>query len=335
MPETIGRLPLAYSERNRTLHLQNVKPKFMKTRFIFLILPEVHLLDLAGADQVLSEAIDLGAGFEIEYCSCTTTLQTSAGLGLGPLRHFSDISYRAGDYIIIPGSRIKYITSDTFKRHTDVFEWLNTAYQNGAHLVSICVGAFVLAKAGLLDGKNCTTHFQLTQQLKHQYPAAQVQENVLFVSEGTLHTSAGIASGIDLMLHILEQLTDSFMAHQVARELVVYNRRAGHTEQLGPHFLYRNHIHSGIHKVQDYIVTNISKKLYLSELAELANMSERHFTRLFKKEIGITVNAYINKIRVERLKTLLLHPDLSKQHLAEQVGLKSYKHAERLLNGKG
>lgn len=307
----------------------------MKTRFIFLILPEVHLLDLAGADQVVSEAIDFGARFEILYCGSQDSIQSSAGLGIGPLRHFSEITYKEGDYIIVPGSRIKYILSDRFKHQTDLFQWLYLAHKNGAHLVSICVGAFALAEAGLLDGKNCTTHFQLTQQLQRYYPTALVKENVLFISEGNLHTSAGIASGIDLMLHLLEQLTDSFMAHRVARELVVYNRRPGDAEQLGAHFLYRNHIHSGIHKVQDYIISNISEKLYLSELAELANMSERHFTRTFKKEIGITVNTYINTIRKERIRTLLLHPDLSKQHIAEQVGLKSYKQMERLLKSSG
>ncbi|MBK9490514.1 MAG: hypothetical protein IPO07_18330 [Haliscomenobacter sp.] len=88
----------------------------MPIKFIFLIIPEVHLLDLAGPDQVISEAIDLVLIFKIEYCGIEQDVQTSAGLGISPLKHFSAIEPRAGDFIIVPGSRVKYIFSDSFKK---------------------------------------------------------------------------------------------------------------------------------------------------------------------------------------------------------------------------
>lgn len=306
-----------------------------KTKFIFLVLPEVHLLDLAGPDQVISESIDFGANFEITYAGTEKNLQSSAGLGIGPLQHFSKIKYKAGDFIVIPGSRIKYIFSDAFKKNATLFKWLATAHQNQVNLVSICVGAFVLAESGVLNGLSCTTHFQLTEKLQTAFPQLHVKENVLFVSEGNIHTSAGIASGIDLMLYLVEKLAGGYFAHKVSRELVVYNRRPGIAEQLTPHFNYRNHIHSGIHKVQDHIAAHIHKKHSLSSLAEIARMSERNFTRIFRNETGLSVNAFIREIRIARIRELLNNPDFSKKQIAEQVGLNSERQLDRLIKMPG
>lgn len=300
-------------------------------KFIFLILPEVHLLDLAGADQVLSEAIDFGADFTIEYAGIEEAVKTSAGLGLHQLKHFTEITICPGDFIIIPGSRVRYIESGVFKENKALFEWLRSSYDKGVNMVSICVGAFALAEAGLLNGVTCTTHFQLTDSIQKQYPKLLIKHNVLFVSEGRIHTSAGIASGIDLMLHLLEKLTDSHFAHKVARELVIYNRRNGLERQDTAYFNFRNHVHQGIHVAQDHIIAYISKKHSLPELAEIAHMSERNFTRIFKKETGITVTEYITKIRIEKIKELQKSPDFSKKQMAEKIGLESEKQVERLL----
>jgi len=157
----------------------------------------------------------------------------------------------------------------------------------------------------------------------------------LYVSQNQIHTSAGIASGIDLMLHLLEQLTDGYFAWRVARELVVYNRRNGAEEQVNPYFQYRNHIHSGIHKVQDFIISNLASAFTLTDLAEIAHMSERNFTRVFKKEIGLTVNQFIHAIRLEKLKTLMLNPATNKAQMAAAVGLGSERQVGRLLKGLG
>lgn len=301
-----------------------------KTRFIFFILPEVHLLDLAGPDQVLSEAIDFGAEFEIIYAGLDESIETSAGLGINRLLPYTSIQFKKGDYLIVPGSRVKYIVSKAFREHKAIFQWIKEAYHKNVQLVSICVGAFVFAEAGVLNGLSCTTHFQLTQQLQKNYPNIYVKENVLFISENNIHTSAGIASGIDLMLFLLEKLTDSYFAHKVARELIVYMRRDGTSDQINPHFNHRNHIHSGIHKVQDYIIDNIHKKCSLLELAEIAIMSERNFTRIFKKETGITVNEYISQIRLIKLKEYLNNPEYSMKQIASKIGLNSERQAERL-----
>lgn len=305
------------------------------TKFLFLVLPEVHLLDLAGPNQVISEAIDLGADFTIEYCGIEAEIQTSAHLGINKLNHFSKTEVNAGDYIIIPGSRVKYLSSFDFKSNHELIDWIREMHKKGVILVTVCVGTFVVGEAGLLDHIECTTHFDQTAGLQKRFPKAIVKENILFTSANNIYTSAGIASGIDLMLHIIEKYTGGNVAHRVARELVVYKRRDGVNQQHSMYFQYRDHIHNGIHKVQDYIIDNINKKLYLHSLAEMANMSERNFSRVFKKETGITVHQFITNIRVEQIKNLFKNPDLSRKQIAKTVGLKSEKQVSRLLAANG
>jgi transcriptional regulator GlxA family with amidase domain len=304
----------------------------MATKFIFLLLPQVHILDLAGADQAIHEAIDFEADFEMEYCGIGQEIVSTSGLPFGALKHFSELNYKKGDFLFIPGCAYSYLTSNDFLEQKALFNWINQLYENGVSITSICMGAFVLAEAGLLDGKNCTTHFKKTKALQEKYPKIRVIENILFTEQNGIYTSAGIASGIDLTLHIIEKLKGSHFAHLVARELVVFSRRSGNDTQESEFLKFRNHIHSGIHKVQDYIYENIARKNNLFDLAELAAMSERNFTRTFKKETGITVIDYINVVRRAKAIELMKNPNLSKIEIANKIGLQSEKQLSRILN---
>lgn len=302
------------------------------TTFSFLVLPHIHLMDMAGPDQTILEAMEYGAPFEITYCGLGDSPVTSSGFTLGKTELFSTIELKKGDYLIIPGASVDYLLTDEFRNNTELFDWIKSQYQNGVNLVTICAGAFVLGLCGLLDDIRCTTHFKRTTQLAQLFPKAKVQENILYTEENNIYTSAGIASGIDLTLHIIEQNQGSYFTHKVARELVVYNRRDGNQQQQSALMQFRNHIHNGIHKVQDHIIENIHIKHHLYELAELANMSERNFTRIFKSETGITVNEFINSIRKETIEQLTKNPDLSKLQIANKVGLQSEKQLGRLMS---
>lgn len=306
----------------------------MPTKFTFLVLPHVHILDLAGADQAIHEAIDYDADFAIEYCGIGENVMTTSGLPFGILPHYDSVNLAKDDFLIIPGSAYAYLTSTNFLQNRALFAWIRAQHKIGVNICSICMGAFVLAESGLLNHKNCTTHFKKTKALQARYPAIKVQENILFTEEEHIYTSAGIAAGIDLTLHIIEKLKGSHLAHLVARELVVYNRRNGNSAQESELLKFRNHLHAGIHKAQDFVVENIDKKMTLSELAEIANMSERNFTRIFRKETGITANEYITKIRVAKAAELRKKPDFSKLEIANQVGLQSEKQLSRILNSK-
>jgi len=304
----------------------------MKIKFVFLLLPEIHLMDLAGPDQAIHEAIEYGADFEIMYCSVKDGVTSSAGLPLGNVSSYLNVQFNKGDFLIIPGSNASYLQSNEFKDNHELLHWICTSYQNGINICSICAGAFALAESGLLNNVLCTTHFKRTKQLQEQYPKTKVIENILFTDADGIYTSAGIASGIDLTLHIIEKLKGSHFAHPVARELVVYTRRNGNASQDSEMLQFRNHIHSGIHKVQDWIIENIHVKTNLNELAEIANMSERNFTRTFKKETNATVTEFITLIRREKIRELTKNPDLSRIEIASKVGLESERHLSRLLN---
>jgi transcriptional regulator GlxA family with amidase domain len=304
----------------------------MPTKFVFLLLPHIHILDLAGPDQALHEAIDFGAEFVIEYCTMDLPVTTTSGLPIGHVAHYSKVQLGKGDFLMIPGSAYDFMISPSFIAEKSLFEWIRAQYDNGANVCSICMGAFALAESGLLDGKNCTTHFKKTKTLQDRFPNIQVIENILFTDQDRIYTSAGIAAGIDLTLYIIEKLKGSHFAHLVARELVVYHRRKGSAAQESEYLTFRNHIHAGIHAVQDYIIDNISKKMYLTDLAEMANMSERNFTRIFKKETGITVNDFVTLIRKEKAENLLKNPDLSRTEIANKVGLQSEKQLIRILS---
>ncbi|HRG27431.1 MAG TPA: DJ-1/PfpI family protein [Chitinophagales bacterium] len=305
-----------------------------KTTIAFLVLPHVHLLDLAGPDQVFLEAIGYNAPFEIVYCSIGDDVASSALLPFGKLKHFSKIKLKPQDFLIVPGAELSYLQSKHFKNNTHLFTWLTSCYANHINICSICSGAFVLAESGLLNGKECTTHWKRTKELQQLYPKAKVVENVLFTEDGNIYASAGIASGIDMALYIVEKIMGSFFAHKVARELVIYTRRSGNQHQHSELLNYRNHIHTGIHKTQDWLHENLHKKVSLKFLAGIANMSDRNFTRVFKKETSLTVNEYITLLRKEKITQLLNNPDMSRAQIAKQCGLKSERQVSRLINNK-
>lgn len=304
----------------------------MPTKFVFLILPHTHIMDLAGPDQVLFEAIGFGADFSLEYCSYTQKLMSSAGLPFGKIKHYSRVELHAGDYLMVPGADVQFMLSDSeLKAQKDLFAWIKGQYEQQVTVCSICTGAYILAMSGLLDGKSCTTHWKKTKPLQELFPRINVVENVLFTEQEGIFTSAGVASGIDMTLHIVEQLKGEYFAHQVARELVIYNRRSGNQSQHSIYFKYRNHIHAGIHAVQDWLETHLEQKKSIEELAEIACMSARNFTRVFKKETGLTVIEYTTLLRKERLKKLLQNADLSRAQLARACGLDSERQLSRLI----
>src|SRR5262249_28954822 len=156
----------------------------------------------------------------------------------------------AGDYIFVPGAEMEYLRSSVFKKQKAFMTWLQLAHQKGASICSVCTGAFILAEAGLLNGAVCTTHWKRIAELKKTYPAVVTLQNILYTHEGNIYTSAGITSGIDLSLAIIEEHYGPLFAHKISRELLVYYRRSSHHSQRSIYLDYRNHINVGIHTVQ-------------------------------------------------------------------------------------
>ena len=303
-----------------------------KTKIVFLVLPRVHLLDLAGAMQTFQEAMQYGAEIIMEYCSIDVgSFPTSAELPLGKLKHFSKVNIEAGDYLFVPGAEVDYLLSKDLSKEKELHNWVRNAHANGAYVCSICTGAFYLGLTGLLNGRKCTTHWKRAAQLKATYPAIVLLEDVLFVEDDRILTSAGVTAGIDLALDIVGRLKDDNFSFKVAREMVVYIRRNGMESQQSVFMKYRSHIHSGVHRVQDYVQDKLHEVTSLPALSEVACMSTRNLTRTFKRETGITVNEYLNIVRKERLKELLKNPDFTRKQLAGYCGLRSERQVIRLL----
>ncbi|QBD76402.1 helix-turn-helix domain-containing protein [Ktedonosporobacter rubrisoli] len=296
-------------------------------RVIFLLLPQVNLLDLAGPAQTFDAAIEAGAAYKLLFCANQPELLSAQGLGLAHLQPLPEVS--AADLILIPGLRLKALFGDA-PLQAEVVCWLKQAAATGAHIASICTGAFVLGEAGLLDGRRCTTHWQVIEQLRTNYPRARVLDSILFVHDGYLITSAGIASGIDMTLSLLEQKHGPLFAAQAARYLVVYMRRNGSQAQESLYLQYRTHLNPSVHKVQDHLISHIAEPGTLSDLARIGQMSIRSLTRSFKEATGLTLVQYHQRLQIELAANLLNNPALSIEEVATKCGFEDARHFRRL-----
>jgi transcriptional regulator GlxA family with amidase domain len=303
----------------------------MRTKITFLLMPNTNLLDLGGASQVFHEAKDQGLAIDIHFCSTEDNILAVAGLPLGTLENYEKQTLNKGDYLIMLSADYRYFFSENCKPDKALLDWLLGLKAKNVTICAICTAAFVVGEAGLLDGIKCTTHWKRTDELQAKFPKAKVQQNIIFIEDCGIYTSAGANSAIDVALAILSSLKGDFFAHKIARELVVYNRRSGNEAQQSVYLNYRNHIHKGIHKVQDYLQESLHRKNLLAELAEIANMSHRNFCRVFKKETSLTVIEYVNILRKERISNLLKNPDLSRSEIAKQCGLQSERQISRII----
>jgi transcriptional regulator GlxA family with amidase domain len=208
--------------------------------------------------------------------------------------------------------------------------WLRKAAASEAVICSVCTGAFLLAEAGLLDNGECTTHWKYTRQLQHEYPNARVLTDRLFVKCGNVYTSAGVTTGLDMALFLLEERHGPEFAYKVARELVVYIRRDGSESQESVYLQYRSHVNGDIHLIQDWMIHHLEHKIRIDELAALIFTSPRNLTRLFKSTTGVTIGQYLEKLRVEKA-VHLLRQQVKVGTITQQCGLQSANQLRTLL----
>jgi transcriptional regulator GlxA family with amidase domain len=302
-----------------------------KTRVVFFIPPGVHLLDLSGPVQAFLAAGQMSSSCTIEYCSFQPEMADSSGLHFARLSHYSGISLQAKDYLFVPGFSKKTLLENGFREEWEgVYEWLRRESAKGVRLCSVCIGSFVLARAGLLKGKKCTTHWSVVPMLQEEFPEIQVNEDALFIKEGNIYTSAGISSGIDLALYLIEEAYGPLLAHKVARELVVYFRRSDHHSQASVYLNYRNHLHSSIHQLQDWLIENLDTKITIEQMAEMVNMSSRNLTRTFKLQTGISINEYVTQLRLELARNLQHSPGVTVRDIASRCGFANERQLQRI-----
>jgi transcriptional regulator GlxA family with amidase domain len=293
---------------------------------VFVIPPRVHLLDITGPAHVFYEAADYGADLKLHFCNIHThesSIQSSSSLFLSNLINYNDLELTLNDLIFVPGLESSLLMDDVFLTSSRAFQyWLKKQHDKGVKICSVCTGAFLLAEAGLLDDKQCTTHWKFIDRFQNRFPKALLQGNRLFVKAGDIYTSAGVSSGIDLSLFILEELFGSGFAAKIAKEIVVYIRRTETDPQVSAFMQFRNHLDQRIHTVQDLLSQSLDKKLSIAELAAAVFMSPRNLTRLFRKTTAISIGDYLNKLRAER-SVQMIADGFTMQATAQSCGLKS------------
>lgn len=313
--------------------------KEVKSRIIevWVILPErILLLDIAGPMEVLRRANTEqdALKFDVRYAGTAPHVTSSVGI---PLADIAPLPSRLPDgaMIIIPGTadRIAFAAepAESTVRQDEgaIVDWLRTSVRPGHTLITICSGALLAARAGLLDGYCCTTHHTECAELAALVPQAKVLENRLFVLDGERYTSAGVTAGLDLMLHVVSTLAGHACALAIARHLVLYLRREGADAQISPWLQGRNHIHPAVHRVQDAIIANPTADWSRSRLAKIASASPRHLSRLFNEHAGMSLTAYINGLRVTLAHELLKSSRLDLERVAERSGFASSRQLRR------
>ncbi|MEU9731477.1 DJ-1/PfpI family protein [Streptomyces sp. NPDC048002] len=294
---------------------------------VFVLLPGVHLLDLAGPAQAFSTAADFGQEYRIAYVADRERVISAQGLPLTAGTTWPTLN--ADDLIVVPGWRARTLGAGPTLSDAGS-AWLRDHHAAGGTVASVCAGAEALGRAGLLNGRRCTTHHDHQDELAARHPHAVVVRDVLFTTDDRVVTSAGIASGIDLALHLLAVRHGPALAAQVARDMVVYARRNGHEPQDSVMLRHRSHLDDAVHRVQDLIDARYTETLPLAYLAAGAGVSQRTLTRLFHRATGgLTPLRYQQTLRVEHAEHLIAQ-GATVESAARRVGFEDARMLRRL-----
>ena len=220
------------------------------------------------------------------------------------------------DLVFVPGTR----SPDRDPASPALVDALREAHARGARLAAISTGAFTLAATGLLDGKRATTHWHYARALAERFPRVQVDERVLFVDEGSVLTSAGAASGIDLCLHLLREEAGMAVANHAARRLVAAPYRSGGQAQFVPHSVPEPH-GERFTSTREWVLRRLDEPLTIARLAGQARVSPRTFARRFRDETGYTPMQWVMRARVDRARELLEESALGVDEIAAATGL--------------
>jgi transcriptional regulator GlxA family with amidase domain len=298
--------------------------------------PRALLLDLAGPVEVLriAGAVQDRVAFAVRYAAPQGLTRSSIGLqlaGADPLPQ----AIEAGTVVLLPGASEQPLgpasdPADDDAEEARIVDWLRGAIRPGHTVVTVCEGALLAARAGLLDGYACTTHHASCGRLTALAPRATVLQNRLFVQDRDRFSSAGVTAGIDLMLHLVADWAGPAVAVAVARTLVVYMRRGPDDPQLSPWLEGRSHLHPVVHRAQDAIAADPARDWSPAALGRRVGASPRNLARLFRTHAGMTVVDAVNRSRIALARDLIAQTDLGLERVAERAGFGSARHMRRV-----
>ena len=291
-------------------------------RVVVLAVPPVDEFDLVCPVQVFGAANRL-AGKPVYRVEVVTNGKDVRVQGEGGVLSFvAETSYKAlnanfDSLLLVCGLGTRNA------RDQALFAWLRRVASTVRRLGSVCVGSFLLAEAGLLNGRRATSHWRFSKELARRYPMVKVESELVWVKDENIYTSAGISAGIDLALAWVEEDCGAAIAQEVARELVLFLRRSGGQKQLSVSLSAQASEMKAIQELQLWITDNLRKKLAVQVLADRVAMSVRNFERVFTREVGRTPSQYVLQARVEAVRHQLERTDRGLKQIAAACGFGS------------
>ena len=288
-------------------------------RIVVVIVPPVDELDLVGPLQVFNSVNRL-AGRPIYTIEVVTNANRLTVEGEGGVltfiarHHFNKVAGACDSVLVVCGLGSRSV------RDAALSAWLKKMAVEVRRVGAVCVGVFLLAEAGVLNGRRATTHWKFGRELAARYPGVRVEHDPLWVKDGNVYTSAGISAGIDLALAWVEEDCGAGLAHEAARELVLFLRRPGGQPQVSVSLASQASEMSSIRELQIWIAEHLETKLAVEDLANRMAMSVRNFERVFTREVGTTPSQYVLQMRVEAARRQLERTDGGLKQVASAAG---------------
>ncbi|MDB6077288.1 MAG: glxA [Akkermansiaceae bacterium] len=279
-------------------------PSLNARRIAILSVPGVQMLNLTGPMDVFFEANHL-IGNALKY------VVDIVGMDAGPVEASNGTRFipdqtihtalEAYDTILVAGSP----GIREYEEDRELIDWLLNRARQARRVGATCTGAFLLAHAGLLDGRRATTHWNSTARMSRMFPAIKVDPSPIFVKDGSVYTTAGVTASVDLALALVEEDHGRKVALQIARQLILFIKRPGGQAQFSMHLAAQISGHEPVREIQEWIINHVDQDLSASALALKMGMSIRNFARLFKRETQMTPGDYVEAVRVEAARRIL------------------------------
>jgi transcriptional regulator GlxA family with amidase domain len=303
----------------------NQSPPRATRRIVFVAAPEVEILDLVGPLQVFARAAEFFArenpgsppiySVEVVTTSPHRSLVANCGLRITAHKTFRELRGKIDTLLAAGGNSI-----ERDEINPEVLRWLRKIAGRIRRVGSVCTGAMLLARAGLLDGRRATTHWNWCEVLIRRAPRAHVDPDPIFIRDENVYTSAGVTAGMDLALALVEEDYGSRLALQVARNLVLYLRRPGGQSQFSAALSLQVTDRKPLRELEAWVLDNLNKPLTVPVLAKRVAMSPRNFARVFTKEMKTTPAKFVERLRIEAARRRLEESQNSMEAIAGECG---------------
>ncbi|MEO1656948.1 MAG: GlxA family transcriptional regulator [Pseudomonadota bacterium] len=294
----------------------------LKKRIGFLLFNDIQALDLFGPQEVFAEANLVGTEMSFDYETLLVSadgkpVHTQSGVEIAAQCSLDDCPPL--HTLIIPGG----IGSRAHRIDQQVIDWITEQASSTSRLGSVCTGLFILARTGLLSGLRVTTHWHNADEARAAFPDLIIEDDAIFIRQGSIITAAGVTAGIDMALSLVEEDMGAEIAANVAKELIVFLRRSGGQKQYSSFLANQSAVDTRFTDLMAWIADNLTENLSTESLAARACLSERHFRRVFLETYGQTPAATVERLRIDIAKDWLVQGGRSIAEIAYEVGFQS------------